>query len=63
MGDVVSGLLGKSPKTSSAAKDDTEDANTKSKRARASLFATEGGSSGEELNPEGVKKRPTLLGN
>lgn len=63
MGDVVSGLLGKSPKTSPKAAEDTEEAGAKSRKARASLFSTEGGAQGEELNPDGVKKRPTLLGN
>lgn len=35
----------------------------KSKSRRASLFETEGGVSGQELNPDQVQKRPTLLGN
>ncbi len=33
------------------------------KKARVNLFATEGGVSGQELQPNQVSKRPTLLGN
>lgn len=35
----------------------------KNKRRRASLFETEGAVSGQELAPEQVQQRPTLLGN
>lgn len=77
MGKVASGLLsvvglGGAPKTKKPApveaakpvadiKDDVADA--AGKKARQSLYSTPGGASGEELNPDQVKRRPTLLGN
>lgn len=42
---------------------EVQDQATQSKKSRAALYATEGGAAGEELNPDQVKKRPTLLGN
>ncbi len=71
MGNVIGGLLGivglggaaKAPKVSSAAADSvTADAN-RAKTARAALYATDGGVSGQELSPSQVQKRPTLFGN
>ncbi len=70
MGKLFGGLLnifglggGQKPQVSgAAAKEVTADAAT-SKGARASLYATAGGVQGEDLNPDQVKKRQTLLGN
>ena len=70
MGKVVGGLLsivalggGNNPKVSdAAAKEIGTDAAT-AKTARASLYETAGGVSGQDLNPDQVKKRQTLLGN
>jgi len=35
----------------------------KTRTRRANLFATEGGAAGQDLNPEQIQRRPTLLGN
>jgi hypothetical protein len=67
MGKVVSKLLGGSgkvpevsDKASNSVKSDASDAT----KLRASLYATEGGAAGQELNPSDVeKRRNTLLGN
>lgn len=59
----VVGLGGSAPKVSNAAVKEVAADQATSKTARASLYATQGGVSGEELNPDQVKKRQTLLGN
>lgn len=73
MGKIASGLLGgllsivgigsKAPSVSDSASKSLDADQATSKTARASLYATEGGVSGQELMPDQVKKRPTLLGN
>lgn len=70
MGKVVGGLLsivglggGNKPQVSGAAAKEVEADQATSKTARASLYATAGGVAGEDLNPDQVKKRQTLLGN
>lgn len=69
MGKVVSaltgGLLGgaKPPTVSEKASDSVKSDAQDAKKARARLLETQGGASGEEINPENVGKRPTLLGN
>ena len=65
MGKLVKGLLGGGdvPKVSTAPREDTEKAARKAKKSRTALFETEGGVAGQELSPEGVTQRNTLLGN
>lgn len=54
---------GSSPKVSGAAVKDVNELQAQGKSARASLFATQGGVSGEELDSGQVKKRATIFGN
>lgn len=42
---------------------ETEEGKRTAKASRASLYSTEGGIQGQELSPEQVKRRSTLLGN
>jgi hypothetical protein len=65
MGKVVKAILGggDKPKASRAPVESAEAAARKAKRSRSALFETEGGVAGEELNPSGVERRNTLLGN
>ena len=64
MGDFFSGIFGggKEVDASSSEAAVTED-EKKAKAIRSALYATSGGSSGEELLSGQVKKRDTLLGN
>lgn len=59
----IVGLGGGAPTVSNAAPKEVAADQATSKTARASLYATTGGVNGEELNPDQVKKRQTLLGN
>lgn len=59
----IVGLGGAAPSVSPAAVKEVETDKATSKTARASLYSTKGGVSGEELNPDQVKKRPSLFGN
>ncbi len=59
----IVGLGGAAPAVSNAAKKDVEDTQAQGKSARASLYATQGGVTGEELDPSQVKKRATIFGN
>lgn len=59
----IVGFGAKAPTVSGAAVNEVKTDQATSKTARASLYATEGGVSGQELNPDQVKKRQTLLGN
>lgn len=43
--------------------DTAQENRDKNRKKRASLFETSGGVSGQELNPDQVQKRQTLLGN
>lgn len=43
--------------------DTVEEDKAATKARRVNLFETEGGVSGQELTPEEIQKRPTLLGN
>lgn len=68
MGKVVSGLLsivglGGSPKTSGASTAALKGDQASAVQARASLYGTDGGVNGDQLNPDQVKKRDTLFGN
>jgi hypothetical protein len=71
MSKVFKGLLGTfglggaadAPKVSGAAKKDLAEDQDKTKASRAALYATEGGVSGQELEPDQVKKRNTIFGN
>lgn len=65
MGKVVKAILGGGdvPKASTQSREDTKAASRKAKKSRSALFETEGGVAGEELSPDAVTKRPTLLGN
>jgi len=66
---VVGGLLGSAPKVkapkpvAAAPVQDITGEKKSAKTARANLYATEGGVTGQELTPDQVGKRPTLLGN
>lgn len=51
------------PTSTKAAVDETKAAQDDMKKKRVSLFATEGGVAGQELEPNQVSKRNTLLGN
>lgn len=57
----ISDLLGGAPSVSSAVPKTLNEAKDKAARARASLFETKGGVTGEEV--EDVKKKNSLLGN
>jgi hypothetical protein len=63
MGGFLGGLLGGSPKVSTAAVTQTEEEKKKAKSGRSALYETEGGVTGQELNPDEVRRRSTLLGN
>ncbi len=54
---------GDKPKVSDAAGKDVAQMQAQGKSARASLFQTAGGVSGEELDEGQVKKRATIFGN
>lgn len=70
---IAKGLLsvvgiGSTPKAegaqvSTAPIKEIQDESASAKKARVALFQTPGGVAGEELNPDQVKKRTTLLGN
>ena len=53
----------KAPKVSGAAVKEIDTEAKKSRRRRASLFETEGGVGGQELQPSQVAQRQTILGN
>lgn len=68
MGSVFKGLMGllgggKTPKVSNAAVKDVNDQAASAKTARAALYSTAGGVIGQELAPDQVKRRDSLLGN
>lgn len=63
MGKILGSLFGSAPKASRQPQVELEGEKRKAKKSRTALFATEGGASGEELNPEQVRSRSTLLGN
>lgn len=65
MGKVVKAILGggEKPRASRQPVENAEEAQRKANKSRAALFETEGGVAGQELDPEGVQKRKTLLGN
>lgn len=59
----IVGLGGGAPSVSNAANKEVAADQATSKSARASIYATEGGVSGQELDPSQVKKRQTIFGN
>lgn len=69
--DAVTSLFGGAPKAKAAAPITArkpiaaaDDGAAQAKKvARATLYETTGGASGQELQPDQVKKRDTLLGN
>lgn len=65
MGKVVGKILGGGGGTTVVRQpvEDTEAAKRKAAASRSALFETQGGAMGEELSPEDVEKRRTLLGN
>lgn len=68
MGKAVKGLVsivtgGDKPKAAAAPVAETQDAARKAAASRSKLLETAGGATGEELNPDDVQKRKTLLGN
>ena len=57
-------LLGSdTPKASRSGANSVQQAARKAKKSRTALFETEGGVSGQELQPDQVTQRNTLLGN
>lgn len=56
-------IFGGGGKVSTAAVEKTEEEKKKAKTGRSALYETEGGVSGQELSPDEVKRRSTLLGN
>ena len=54
---------GGAPKASTAPVENLEADKTKAKKARTSLFATEGGVLGAKLQDDDIKERRSLLGN
>lgn len=70
MGSVIKGLLSivgiggeKAPRVSGAAGRAVDVDLKKSRRRRISQFRTEGGVVGEEIAPEQISRRDTILGN
>lgn len=65
MGKLVKAIFGGGAKkqVDTAPKEDLEATAASTKGKRATLFKTEGGIAGEELDPSSVQKRNTLLGN
>lgn len=68
--EVFKGLIGavtgggaKPKKADTAPIEDVNEASRKAAASRSRLLETDGGASGEELNPDEVQKRKTLLGN
>jgi hypothetical protein len=51
------------PVSTATQKEEIADQSNTAKATRAALYGTEGGAVGEELDPNQVKRRPTLLGN
>lgn len=65
MGKLIRTIFGggKKPKVSDNAVKEVDSEKRSSRRARSALIETQGGASGEELDPDSVTKRSTLLGN
>lgn len=65
LGNIFRGLLsfGSAPRASRAAATGLSEAARKSRRGRSALFMTEGGSRGEELQSDKVRRSDTLFGN
>jgi hypothetical protein len=64
MGDFLDVFTGAdTPKVDTAAEDALEADKKKTAAQRRTLFETEGGAAGEELTPNQVRGRNTLLGN
>lgn len=51
------------PLSTKAVTSELQDDAAASKKGRAALYATQGGVGGQELSPDQVQRRPTLLGN
>lgn len=60
---LLSVLTGSAPKVSNAAASGVKKEQTAAGALRASLYSTDGGVMGQDLNPDQVQRRPTLLGN
>lgn len=65
MGKVVGSILGGGGKTQVVRQpvEETAEAKRRASASRSALFETQGGVEGEELSPDDVDKRRTLLGN
>ena len=65
MGKVIKSIFGggAKPKASSDAADGLAADASNSAKKRAALFETQGGITGQEIDPNNVQKRNTLLGN
>lgn len=59
----LNALFGGAPKVSTAAVTQTQEEKKKAKTGRSALYETGGGVNGQELTPDEVKRRNTLLGN
>lgn len=68
MSKAVKGILGiftggEKPKVDPTPSQELGEAARKAKKSRTALIQTEGGVAGQELEPDQVKSRSTLLGN
>lgn len=63
IGDLFKAVFGGAPSVSGAAASTTRDSQKAAGAVRASLYETEGGIMGDELQEGEVKRRPTLFGN
>lgn len=65
MGKIIKSIFGgtEKPKVNTSSQESAEGSQRKANKSRSAIFATEGGVSGEELDPNSVKQRNTLLGN
>lgn len=67
MGGLISGLFslltGRAPTVSNSAASTVRKEQSAAGALRASLYSTEGGASGQDLNNDQVQRRPTLMGN
>lgn len=62
-GATAAGAFKKAPKVSGEAGKELKAGARKAKKSRTALFATQGGARGEEIDPEQISSRTTLLGN
>ena len=63
MSKVIKAIFGDDDEVSKKSATETAAAQRRANQGRAALYETEGGISGQELQPGQVKNRSTLLGN